>query len=780
MLVEVALPLPIPRTFAYRVEAQVQEGTRVLVPFQNRRLIGWVSGSGGPGAAPDGVRPVESVLETEPSVPADLMRLARWIASYYIAPLGLVLRAVLPAALSRHGRASPPVRTRRVLRLTRDLVSLAEREQVFGRAPRQRECYELIESLGGEAETAHLTTRCGFPASVVDGLVRRGVAAYQVEEVARDPFAEMAVAPELRPPLTPAQQTAVDALVAAARAAGGSPFLLHGVTGSGKTLVYLELLDEVVRRQGRGAIVLVPEIALTPQTVARFRARFGDDVAVLHSGLSDGERYDAWRALRRGERRIAVGARSAVFAPLPDVGAIVVDEEHETTYKESEAPRYHAREVAIMRASMSAAVCLLGSATPSLESWANGRKGKFRVLQLPERVERRALPPVRVVDLRARGGTSAAGGSGPSASSSGLRNGVVGGSGAPAAVQTSRAGGSLRWTTPAILSAELAEAMSDRLARREQTILLLNRRGFASFAQCRSCGVVWRCEHCSVSLTYHRARARLVCHYCFHEEAPPARCDACGDEVIAYRGIGTEQLERAVIDLLPAARVARMDVDTTSGKWSHHRILDRFGRGEVDVLVGTQMIAKGLDFPNVTLVGIINADVALNLPDFRAGERTFQLLTQVAGRTGRGPGGGEVVLQTALPGHYVIRSAVTHDYIGFVERELAERLRPRYPPHCRIANVVVSGTDEEAVAQTAFNLGAWLRDAVGERDGVDLLGPAPCPVERIRDRWRWHIVLRATAAAALGRLLTRLEERGLPPGGAGARLAIDRDPVALL
>ena len=447
-------------------------------------------------------------------------------------------------------------------------------------------------------------------------------------------YAEMAVAeaPRLQP--TEAQAGVIRELVKASRTRQPGTFLLRGVTGSGKTLVYIELLREVVDRQGKTAIVLVPEIALTPQTVGRFKAVFGDRVAVLHSALSEGERYDEWRSLRAGEKRIVVGARSAIFAPLDNLGAVIVDEEHEGSYKQAEAPRYHAREVAVVRATIEGAVCLLGSATPSLESWVNARAGKYALVELPERVGGQPMPPIRVVDLRAE------------------------------RKRVKKTTGPLQEAAPVILSDILVDAVRERIKRAEQTILLLNRRGYATFVQCRECGQVWHCPQCNVSLTFHRRRALLTCHYCLHEEAAPKICSACGSDDLSFRGVGTEQVERAVEEAFPAARIARMDVDTTAGKWAHHTILGKVERGEVDILLGTQMIAKGLDFPNVTLVGVINADTGINLPDFRATERTFQLLTQVAGRAGRGPKGGEVFIQTALPHHYAVESAMEHDFVG--------------------------------------------------------------------------------------------------------------------
>lgn len=742
---DVALPLPMPRTFTYRVESAVAPGTRVEVPFGPRRLVGWVTGPSDRPGSPR-VRAVHRVLEEQPSADEQILPLARWIAEYYVSSLGLVLRTALPNPLGAAG--ADGIKTRRVLRLTRELPTLTLRDDVFGRAHRQRECYEFVEAAGGTAAIAHLGEQ-GFSRGVLSGLVDRGVAALVDEEVERDPFAAIPPSPSPAEPLTAAQKGVLGPLLSATRADGGT-FLLRGVTGSGKTRVYIELLDEVVRRQGRGAIVLVPEIALTPQTVDRFRSRFGDDVAVLHSALSEGERYDAWRMLRSGARRIAVGARSAVFAPVRDLGAVVVDEEHESSYKQGEAPRYHAREVAIVRARMAGAVCLLGSATPALESWANARRGKYTLLELPERVEGRPLPHVDVVDLRRERAD---------------RRPVD---------RAARPG-------PLVLSEPLRAAVEARLERAEQVILLLNRRGYASFVQCRACGHVWQCGRCNVSLTYHRTRRRLICHYCFHEEATPTRCEECGSEQLSFRGLGTEQVERAVTELFPAARVARMDVDTTSGRWAHHEILGRVGRREVDILLGTQMIAKGLDFHGVTLVGVINADVGLSLPDFRAGERTFQLLTQVAGRAGRGDTPGQVLIQTALPAHFAIRCALLHDYVAYADRELDERRDPPYPPHVRLANVVISGPDELRVQEAAELVATAASDAARGLHATDvhLLGPAPCAIDRIRERWRWHFLLRGGSAAQIGAVCGALY-RDHGTGRDPIRIIIDRDPVALL
>ena len=658
-LVEVALPVPLRRTFNYRLEGPVPAvGTRVRVPFGNRMLVGWVLG---PGSEVPGLKDVVAVLEEEPSVGAELWKLAQWIAEYYVVPLGAVLRAMLPVRMTNPAAREPAPARRAMARVVRSVGTLEEMDRIFGRARRQREAYERLVQTGGRQPLAALL-EAGFGRGVVRGLEDKGLVRVAKEVVVRDPFRDEPAAGE--PAHTPtAGQRRVLARLERAQARGGGAFLLHGVTGSGKTLVYIELIRRVLGRGG-GAMVLVPEIALTPQTVGRFRQAFGDLVAVLHSGLSDGERQDAWRLLRSGEKRIAVGARSAVFAPVATPGAIVVDEEHDGSYKQSETPRYNARDVAVVRAGNAGAICLLGSATPSLESWLNARSGKYTLLELPDRVGGGVLPEVRVVDLRA--GTAAgapASGSAPVSASHGTGTATSADPPPP--------------TPPThVLSPRLVDAVRRRLSRREQTILLLNRRGYATFALCESCGHVSECAHCSVSMTLHRARRRMICHHCGHAEAPRERCVQCGSRGISYGGVGTEQVERVLIESFPRARIARMDVDTTRGRWSHRDILERVRRRQVDILLGTQMIAKGLDFPRVTLVGVINADTGLHLPDFRSCERTFQLLSQVAGRAGRSRLPGEVVIQTYVPDHYVVRAAVAHDYRGFVEQELRARTDP--------------------------------------------------------------------------------------------------------
>jgi len=823
--VEVALPLPVARTFTYAISGPLPlPGSRVLVPFRRGERIGWVVGPA-PGGEVPGIREVLDILDETPSAPADILSLARWMADYYLAPLGMVLRGALPSVLSDSSRdyltlvgkgdggrtprearllrallgaggprrvrtlrkalkmgslwpeirrmtargvlrheTLPPrdasVRTQRVVRIVSWLSTLSEREARFGRAQRQREAYEMLETSGGSVELAHLLHEGGFSRSVISGLEEKGVVEVVDEEILRDPFRDRLPPPPTPLDPTPDQRRVLASLLRRLGESHPPPALLHGVTGSGKTLVYIELLKGVVLKEGKGAIVLVPEISLTPQTVSRFQAHFGNQVAVLHSALSDGERFDAWRQLRSGEKRIAVGARSAIFAPVHRLGVVVVDEEHDGSYKQSEGPRYHARDVAVVRAAQAGAGCVLGSATPSLESWQNARRGKFDLLTLPRRVGGGALPPVEVVDLREVWRTR--------------REGRKPSRGHGEGEEWRPDGGGN------VLSPKLTEEIEERLRKQEQVILLLNRRGYSNFVQCRECGEVWRCPECSVSLTYHKVKRRILCHYCRHEEPAPSRCHRCGSETLSYRGLGTEQVERVVAESFPRARIARMDVDTTSGKWSHHEILGRFGRGELDILLGTQMIAKGLDFPRVTLVGVVNADVGIHLPDFRASERTFQLLSQVAGRTGRGPLGGEVLVQTSLPDHYSVQAALKHDFVSFAQRELQERLSPPYPPHLRLANIVFSSPSAEDAAREADRGARWIQAHLGPGPRwVELVGPAPAPIEKLHGRWRWHFILRSGSARALGEVLLAFRD-DFRVRGRDVRLILDRDPVALL
>src|SRR5216117_860190 len=745
---EVVLPVPVPRTYTYLIppelEPRVVPGARVIVPVRRRQVVGVVAAVDAPppsAAAGVAARPILAAPDAEPAITPPLLALGVWISRYYGAPLGLALRALLPGALwSVRRPAGPGEQVERVLALTAALPSLLERERAFKRAPKRRVAYEALEAIGGSAPVRHLIARLGLSSAALDGVVDQGLGRYDHVPKARDPFAGLSSPPP--PELTADQRRVVQGILATPVE---TPVLIQGVTGSGKTLVYLEVLRSLVAA-GQGAIVLVPEIALTPQTVARVRGVFGDQVAVLHSGLSDGERADAWRALRRGERRVAVGPRSAVFAPVQRLGAIVVDEEHEPSYKQGTAPRYHARDAALVRARLEegGARLLFGSATPSLETLHLAREGRIRTFELPQRIGARPLPPVEVIDLRT-------------------------------APRVPDARG-VPW------SEALDAAVAGALARGEQVILLLNRRGFATFLQCPHCGDVRDCPRCAIALTVHQTPPALRCHYCGHEEPIPGCCGQCGHETQRMRGLGTQQLEHFVGLRFPAVRVARMDLDTTSTKWAHHRILERVARGDVDILLGTQMIAKGLDFPNVTVVGVVDADTGLHLPDFRAAERTFQLVAQVAGRAGRGPKGGRVFVQTRAPDHHAIRAAAAHSVAEFAAAELPLRAppNPAYPPHVGLARFVAVHEDERLAQEAAERVAAWLRRANTEQLGgaLTVLGPAPCPIMRLKGQWRWHVLIKSPEARPIGRVV-RAWGRGRGPGARGAVVA-DRDPVSLL
>src|SRR5437660_7180326 len=735
---EIVLPLPVPRPYTYEIPGElarrVVPGARVVVPVQRRRVVGVVTAVDVTAPAVT-AKAIGAAPDEEPALTWPLLELGHWISRYYGTPPGWALRALLPGALwSVERPAGPAEGTDRVVALGAAVPSLLERERAFKRAPKRRVAYEALEAIGGSAPVRHLVAQLGLSPAALDGLITQGLARYTDVPRARDPFAGMSSPPP--PDLTADQQRVVAGILATPPE---TPALIQGVTGSGKTLVYLDVLRSVVA-SGNGAILLVPEIALTPQTVARVRGVFGDQVAVLHSALSDGERADAWRALRRGERRVAVGPRSAVFAPVQRLAAIVVDEEHEPSYKQGSAPRYHARDVALARARLEGARVILGSATPSLETLHLAAQGRVARFELPERIGARPLPAVEVVDLRSA-------------------ERVPDARGVP-------------WTTA------LDEAVQGALGRREQVILLLNRRGFATYLQCPACGDVPDCPHCAIALTVHQTPPAFRCHYCGHEETIPTACRMCGKEVQRMRGLGTQQLEHFVARRFPAASIARMDLDTTSSKWAHHRILERMAQGKLDILLGTQMIAKGLDFPNVTVVGVVDADTGLHLPDFRAAERTFQLVAQVAGRAGRGPKGGRVYVQTRAPDHHAIRAAALHSVAQFAAAELPLRSppNPAYPPHVGLARFVASHEDAGRVQRTAERVAEWLVRANAERlsGALSVLGPAPCPIERLKGRWRWHVLVKAAEPRAIGRVVRALGAR------ARGAVIVDRDPVSLL
>jgi primosomal protein N' (replication factor Y) len=817
-LYEVAVTLPLRGTFTYRDPRRgapsVAVGTQVVVPFGPRTVTGFVVGVVGhlgPEAEPRpaDLKDIEEVVAGAPAFDDAMIGFCRWVADYYYAPLGEVLRAALPQGekaeavralrLTAEGRAALVGRQRSLLgdepeghpvlkalaaaggeltmralaralpRGPAQVARLAEQglvevgdevearrappteafvvavagagaAQLPARAAVKRALLERVAAAGADglrAADLEPRARAHLPALAAAGLVR-----VERRPVAR--AAAEAVAGASAVTLTEAQQHAVTTL-GAALGAGFRAHVLHGVTGSGKTEVYLRVIA-LARAAGRGALVLVPEIALTPQLAARFRARFGDDVAVLHSALPPGERLRAWRALRAGQVGIALGARSAVFAPVQDLGVVVVDEEHDSSFKQEEGVRYHGRDLAVVRAQRAGAVAVLGSATPSLETAHNVARGRFVRLPLPHRATQRPLPDVQIVDLRRHP-------PGPDG----------------------------------LFSAPLAEGIAAALAAREQVILFLNRRGFSTVVLCRACGHVVRCENCSVSMTYHKSRGRLVCHYCARATGVPARCPACQAPKLERLGMGTERVEAVVRERFPDARVARLDRDTAGARGpggDEHGlpgVLRRMQAGEIDVLVGTQMVTKGHDFAGVTLVGVLAPDTGLHLPDFRAAERTFQLLEQVAGRAGRGERPGRVVIQTYSPEHEAIAAVRTHDYDGFARAELRARQEAAYPPFARMVALRIDASDGRRAREAAADVTAAVRAAaegLGEAGrSLRVRGPAEAPIPRVRGRSRYQVWLSGPDRAAL--MAAARGASGIKLGG-DARLVVDVDPQSVL
>ncbi len=781
--VDVILPLPLDQAYTYRVPEALAEaapvGARVLVPFRNRRLTGVIVDEGPPPETLDfEVKAVLDVLDDVPVCTEELLGLTRWIADYYVCSWGEALKAVLPAGttveterrLTRTDAAPGDWADHDVLEMETTLKEervRAKTETHLRFAPAFQHtdaAADLIEQLRGEKQKAviealagartqgtpeprqaDIVERADAPYSTIRSLVEKGMIERVEKEVLRSPLDDL---PPPDPPpdhdLLPAQQEALSAITDAVEARRYGTFLLHGITGSGKTEVYIRAL-KAVRDRGRTGIILVPEIALTPQTVQRFRAHFEGEIAVLHSQMSMGERYDAWRRLRTGDATIAIGPRSAVLAPVENLGLIVVDEEHETSYKQFDpAPRYHARDVAVMRAHRTDAACILGSATPSLESTMNARRGKYERLALPERVpdasgQTASLPDVRVLDLTLQ---------------------------------------RKKHQLEGALADPLREAIAGRVEDGEQVILLQNRRGYAPVIECEDCGWAPQCGDCSVSLTLHRGggREQLRCHYCGFTDRVPRQCPQCGGGDLSQIGTGTQRVEAELNEVVPGATVLRMDRDTTSEKHGHHKILRRFRNG-ADVLLGTQMIAKGLDFGRVTLVGVVDADVGLLFPDFRAEERTFQLLTQVAGRAGRADLQGEVFLQTRNPDHAALRHAMTHDYEGFAEEALAERREFGYPPFGHVATVEFRGPQEERVERLAVNWTETLRAHAGP---VEVMGPEPAFIQRVKKQHRYRTLLKSRGGGA-GPLQTALrrtqEAEGSPPNGYHVAVDVDAQDV---
>lgn len=794
-LVEIAPLTGAPGVYTYRVPPALADaarpGCRVIAPFGARKITGVVLGP--TTAAPEKVRDLESVVDAEPLVIPDVLQLCRWAAEYYAAPVGLALKAALPPGaegeesirpilteagqqVAQSGGASGPTR-QALLAIAEGMAKLVTPGAL--RRLVKDGFVELVREVepGGEAPTIDLAVRVGpaqeeiparhtaqravwsilaererVPVEVLQArvqgardalkrLAKRGLV--RIEPVPRtDVPASAWVAGESPPPLTDDQRTAVDTLVKALEGRPERPFLLEGVTGSGKTEVYLHLIAEA-RARGRGALVLVPEIALTPQLAGRFRARFGAEVAVLHSGLSPGNRRSEWHRIRRGEAPIVVGARSAIFAPLENPAVIVVDEEHDASFKQGSGLRYHGRDLAVVRGRGAGSVVVLGSATPSLETVQNVLRERYAHLRLVSRVDARPLPKIELVDLRGREREKPHEGVAPSG----------------------------------LLSPEMLSGLRETVERGEQAIVFLNRRGHSTVVLCQDCGSACRCEQCSVAMTWHEKRGRLMCHYCGARTIPPDECATCGSVRVLYAGAGTEKLEDELTLAIPGVRLGRLDRDTATSATRVENLLAKFGRGELDVLIGTQMVAKGHDFPGVTLVCVLLADAGLHQPDFRAGERTAQLLTQVAGRAGRGTKPGRVLIQTFAPDTPAIAGIRQHDYASFARRELEDREQVGYPPFRRLCLVRVDSEQEAEASGAAARLMRAL--AEGSSEELEVLGPAPAPLARLQGRYRFQILVKAARPSLLGRAISRL--RRAEEGVTGkVRIVCDVDPVDML
>ena len=822
-------PDHLSRVFHYRVPQELRERVRlgqlVWVPFGSRDLqgvtVGWDRAS-----PVEDTRPLDRIVDEDPLFDPSQIALARWISATYLAPLSRVIWSMLPPGLTRSvetiversEEASPgdatdaqrailnllaakgPLMLRQIGRLTdqkgwRSTVDALVRRgwatkdvrvmppsvrpkrvlavraapnatpgAVSERAHRQREtlAYLCEHAQGGNwLPAATVTNRLGISYSVLTALREKDLVEACQRQVWRDPLEGVSFVPDTPPRLAHAQAEVWDTIRADMDEASGHPFLLQGVTGSGKTEIYLRAAEKALTR-GQGVIVLVPEIALTPQTIRRFGARFPSTLAVMHSKLSDGERYDQWRQIRQGDLRLVIGSRSALFAPVRNLGLVVVDEEHETSYKQDRTPHYHAREAAVELARLAEATCILGSATPSLESAYLAEQGVYHRLVLPQRImgHRRILEEQSRAAGRAANRYHAAETEAPDAVHADLP---------PVSVVNMRS--ELKAGNTSIFSRALAQGLEQVLQAGEQAILFLNRRGTSTFVMCRDCGHVLSCPRCEVPYTYHGDQRRLVCHHCGRIAIQPDACPVCGSRRIKHFGAGTQRVEQEVKERFPAARVVRWDTDATAAKGSHDRLLSRFVEGRADVLIGTQMIAKGLDLPLVTLVGVVAADTALHLPDFRSAERTFQLLTQVAGRAGRSVLGGEVIIQTYTPEHYAIQAASRHDYNAFYQREIRWRREHWYPPISRVVRLLYQSTNARAAQEQPRRLHALLTQRIrrlGLAD-VDVIGPAPAFFARERGRWRWHILVRARHPAEL------LAGIRLPLGW-----RLDVDPVSLL
>ena len=813
----VVFPLPQDLTFSYAIPARLQSlahrGTRVLASLGEGVREGVIVDLTDDPDLPDDsikIKNLSDCLDDTPTFSDELLTLTKWLAEYYLSSWGEALRCAAPAAVrTRQNRVVHSLATdeqianMRQSRQTQILSVLKEEDGLSlhqiakrsgvgvsklrptlsalqekglvelrsniqskarpqtipvvslpkpapeienqiaqleaNRAPKQGEILRLLLDCSDETlTTGDLTKRANTSLATLQSLEKKGLIHVEPVQIVRNPLSLDPVPPTEPLVLNPDQATALQAIQAAINSDRRELFLLHGVTGSGKTEVYMQAMASVLDR-GKRVIVLVPEISLTPQTVSRFVGRFGGRVAVLHSNLSDGERYDQWQQIKGGTADIVVGPRSAIFAPFPNLGLIVIDEEHETSYKQDTAqPFYHARDVAVKRSELANCPLILGSATPSLESFYCAQQEEYTLLRLPSRVSNIGMPPVEIVDMREE----------------------------------------IKRGNRTIFSTVLRSTIEERLSKSEQIILFLNRRGYSTHVFCRTCGYAERCDSCSISLTFHFHTKRMGCRHCGYERPTPQVCPECGSMYIRYFGLGTEQVEQEVVKAFPKARVRRMDADSTTRKDAHQQILDVFKSGDIDILVGTQMIAKGLDFPNVTLVGVISADTALNLPDFRAGERAFNLLTQVAGRSGRSEAGGNVIVQTYMPEHYSIQAAQGHDYLRFYHEEIGYREALLYPPLSHAATILLRGEVEEEVIQAANHLLDQLEVFKGDRfPSVEIRGPVPAPLAKIRNKFRWHFLLRSEDVEEL-RELIQCATAETPP--TNIDLIVDIDPISVL
>ncbi len=721
------------------LRAGIRPGSLVRVPIGNRSHLGLVMEINAvPDCAPERLKAIFGVLHEHPALTSDLLGLARWMHAYYAARMESVLEAMIPGAVRDGAR----LKSEKYLSAARPAAA-AELAILVKKAPQQARLYEFLKQQFRPVKKSLALSRLDCTAAVVAALVKCGLVVEETRHVERVAYADNWTGGEVvagLPPKLNAEQTAVvDSIGASLTKGKFAVHLLHGVTGSGKTEVYLRAVEQVLA-SGGSAIYLVPEVALTPQTVARLRGRFeaaGHKTVVWHSHLGEGERLDGWTALASGQARVVVGARSAVFAPVKDLRLIVVDEEHEPAYKQDETPRYHGRDVAVYRAKLAGAVCLLGSATPSLESFANVRSGKYQLNVLTKRVDDKKLPDIHIVDMRIE---------------------------------------AMRQRGLVTLSRLLVDHMHQRFARKEQIILFINRRGYSSSMQCRKCGHVEQCPHCSVSMTYHRADETLKCHMCGHQRGSPAVCPACAAPDIRWRGLGTQRVEEAVRRVLPRARMERMDTDTMSKKHLFRQILGDFRAGKIDILIGTQMIGKGLDFPNVTLVGLIDADLSMHVPDFRANERTFQLLVQVAGRAGRGDRSGEVVVQTFTPKSDAVQFARHADFNGFAEGELAMRKQFNYPPYRHLIHHIFRGKNPEKIKFFAEHWVKQVEAKLGSQ--VEIRGPTPAPIEKIKDEYRYQIWYFCASATKVVPVLVQLQSEVKWPDD--VTQVLDVDPMSLV